>query len=195
MNKAMPLNDLRALIESANSFGHRFADNGAELIGHVPHVAPEAWFHLLFPPLVDAQIDALQAALPVAIPEVFQQFLMMTNGCHLFSDSISIDGLRQDYSRTGDTVWQPYNIITPNTIERPEDAGANELFIGGYNWDGSRLYIDVDTLKVHRCEADSAKPLNTWGGFWAMLVSEVQRMSLLFDSKGRQIDPDLPTTP
>src|SRR5205823_4209427 len=74
------------------------------LIGHVPHVAPEAWLHAIFPGLTAQQVDQISNYLGVPVPAVFSLFLQRCNGLRLFS-KISIDGLRRNYSRTGDDIW------------------------------------------------------------------------------------------
>lgn len=43
-------------IESYEPLGARVLDDGARLIGHVPHVAPEAWFHQIYAPISETQI-------------------------------------------------------------------------------------------------------------------------------------------
>jgi len=183
------------IINEAKTFGARTLDDGTQLIGHVPHVAPEAWLHKVFPALDQSSITQLEThVLPHKIPATYRNFLTTcSNGLGLFSGSLALYGLRRNYVRTGDAVWQPYAIETPNTYERPRDASHSLFFIGGYDWDGSRLYLENE--KTFRCARHSSKPLNEWSDFWEMLTSEVRRLSRLFDQQGRQKDPSVPTTP
>ena len=51
---------------------------------------------------------------------------------------------------------QPFSIITANIRERPRNAADDHFFIGGYDWDGSYLYIDKRTSTVHYCDRDDA---------------------------------------
>ena len=190
------MNEIYTEIEKAKSFGYREASNGAKLYGHTPHIAPEAWLHILYKPLIEEEINKLEEETKVRIPSIYRTFLRWSNGLNLFSGSLSFYGLRVLNYREGDKAIQPFNIVTPNTLERPKDAKSTYLFIGGYNWDGSKLYLDNETLKVYRCDRYSAEDIkNEWRNFEETLKSEVSRLSALFDEKGKEIDEDIPTTP
>jgi hypothetical protein len=183
-------------LEKWARLGSRTLKNGTRLIGHVPHVAPEAWLHQVFPPIKEEDLKRLERELPVPLPTDLRDFLLVNNGLNIFSTTLSIDGARPRVNiRKGDAAWQPFNILTPNTFERPQDAEPSFLFVGGYRWDGSKVYIDVTNNKVFRCSVDSARPLNKWGTFPEMLVAECDRIASLFDETGRKKDPDKPTTP
>lgn len=185
MKQAAELSDVHAVIEPARALGSRKLDDGTELIGHVPHVAPEAWLHMLFPPLPPQGIERIEAELGRPLGPAFSSMLALHNGLSLFSDSLSIYGHRATVSRTGDAAWQPFSIRTPNTLERPKDADPSHLFVGSYGSDGSQLYIDVRDSRVYRCSRRSAAPLNRWDDFFGMLNSEARRLATLFDGQGR----------
>lgn len=182
-------------IATYEMIGVRVLQDGAKLTGHVPHVAPLAWFHQVFPPLTLGEIQRIEANIEIAIPDVFSAFLQKANGLYIFSGDLYIRGLRRNYSRSIEAVWQPFSILTPNVDERPRNAKKTHLFIGGYEPDGSQLYIDVSDQSVYRCTQRSVKPLYKWPSFEVMLESEVQRLTTLFDHQGRLLNPKLPTTP
>jgi len=186
------------VIEKINKFGQfgiKELSNGTFLVGKAPHVAPSAWLHAVFAPLSDNQIEELQDKLGILLPDDFRYFLKRANGISIFSTSLSIYGHRDNYERNLGSVWQPFDIITPNKYERPKDATKDFFFIGGYDWDGSMLYIDLRTSKVYRCSNETSTPLNEWENLGKMLVEEVDRLIELFDSKGIEIDGNKPTTP
>jgi hypothetical protein len=116
------------------------------------------------------------------------------NGLSLFSDSLSLDGYRKHYNRKS-LEFLPFDLITPNVYERPEDATEDQFFIGGYNWDGSLIYMDKRTFQIYRCNRESVEPLNTWKNLDAFLLKEVKRLSTLFDEKGMEKDGNTPTIP
>ncbi|PHV12233.1 SMI1/KNR4 family protein [Chitinimonas sp. BJB300] len=191
-----PFIELMDIIEKAKAFGYDNLSNGVRLYGHVPHVAAEAWLHTVYAPLGDAQISELESVTGKNFPDIFKQFLSMTNGLNLFSGSLSIDGLRQNNERFGDASRQPFSIETPNVYEKPVGTPDTHLSIGGYKYDGSRLVIDTETLKVFRFPQTEAQPvLNEWPSFWDMLLSEAKRLSLQFDNEGKRINPKEPTIP
>lgn len=183
------------IVWRARSMGERTLQNGTQLVGHVPHIAPDAWLHLIFAGLDKAGIDQVEHQLGIQLPADFDWFLRRANGISLFSGSLSVYGLRESYARSGDAVWQPFAIDVPNTLERPRDAKDSALFVGGYRSDGSRVYIDTDSSRVYRCSRDTVKPLNEWPSFLEMLASEAKRLSQLFDDNGRKLDPRASTAP
>jgi hypothetical protein len=182
------------ILERASSLGMRQLDDGTRLIGKVTHVAPEAWFHLIFSPLTEKDVKTLEQILRRQLPKCFREFLMdFANGLNIFSGSLSLDGLRKNYVRGGEQIWQPFALETPNLYERPKDAGLHHFFIGGYEEDGSLLCLDNES--VFRCSRKSVKPLNEWTSLSEMLGNEIKRLSALFDEFGRKKDPERPTTP
>ena len=173
----------------------RTLPNGTRLIGHTPHVAPEAFFHVIFPPLTHKEIDELESSLGRLLPIQLIELYQTTNGLSLFSYSLHIDGLRCNYIRSGDEAWQPFSIMTANLTERPRDAEPTQVFFGGYKSDGSALMMQPPEDEVFRCERRSSKVLNRWSSFDNFLVSEVRRLEKLFDDSGHSRNPKLPTTP
>ena len=185
---------VREIALRAAAAGHEVLPDGTELVGRVPHVAPQAWLHILFPPLGERELGMLEERLRRAVPADYARWLGFSNGLYLFSGSLSLDGLRTDYSREVG-VWQPFALETPNVDERPADAGDEVFFVGGYGEDGSLLYLDERSGTAHRCSRDSVEPLNSWADFRTMLLDEAERLARLFDERGRRVDPTARTTP
>ena len=183
------------ILKSYESLGVRVLDDGTRLIGHVPHIAPEAWLHDIYPPLKNDEIRQIESDIEMSIPAVFSSFLSRSNGLYTFSGCMDICGLRKSFSREGNAAWQPFSIRTPNVDERPRNARPTHFFVGGYGSDGSYLYIDLGSLRVYRCASRSVRPLHEWPTFEVMLESEVRRLSTLFDRQGRLLNPSLRTTP
>lgn len=183
------------ILRSYETVGVRILENGTRLIGHVPHVAPEAWLHGLFPPLSATDIVRMESELGIQIPRMLSEYYARSNGMYAFSHHLYIRGIRRSFSRVGDDAWQPFSIRTPNVDERLRNAKPTSLFIGGYQPDGSKLFIDVADARVYRCGKLSAKPLNEWPSFDVMLESEVRRLATLFDLQGKILNPSKPTTP
>ncbi len=180
-------------MERAGNLGYRTLPDGTQLFGRVPHVAPQAWLHALFPPISDREIDQIEGEMGAYVPDVFRDFLNLANGFRIFSGSLSIYGQRSNYERTIDSVWQPFCIVTPNTIERLPDAADWHFFIGGYSCDnGYHLYMDRRDGKVYLCSRKSVKPLHRWNSFPELVVEESSRLARLFDESGREIDPNQP---
>jgi hypothetical protein len=177
-----------------NKGGERILDNGTILICQVPHIAPKAWLHIIYPPILLKQIAEIEVELSISLPEDLKEFLLTTNGINIFSDSLSIYGKRTSYVRQGDEAIQPYDLATHHSEEKsyiPE----NFLVIGSYSWDGSKIIFNLDTNQIHRCQEGSSVVMQSWDNLKTFLVNEIIRLSILFDDNGIEHDDDVPTTP
>jgi hypothetical protein len=175
--------------------GRRTLRDGTELIGHVPHVAPEAWFHEIYAGLGSEDILEIERLVLMPLSPAIKSFFSCANGLNLYSDALAIHGLRRTYERTGDAARQPYHIETANVDERPRSAPKSALFLGSYSWDGSGVYVDSATQRVFRCHRRDCKAFNEWSSFIDFLEAEVNRLGALFDIMGRKRNPSLPTVP
>jgi hypothetical protein len=189
--------EINTLIFQFENLGIANSSDGAIMIGKAPHVGSEAWLNIIYPKLNDDEIILLEKELKTTIPEEYKLFLMnYSNGANILSSTLSLDGLRRRLNRDPkENSRQPFSILTPNIYERPDNAKESYFFIGGYQWDGSLLYIDKETNSVHCCEPDNATSKKQWASFEEMLLSELERLYQFFDKNGVEIDEDLSTLP
>jgi hypothetical protein len=173
-----------AITDQAKAFGHRVLPNGTELVGHVPHVAPQAWLHQVFAPLAEAELLAWEQALGGSFPPALRAFYRHHNGLNLFSRELSLHGRRHSYERTGDAVWQPFDLEYQNRYRRGGPV-PGRLFLDG-NEDVLWLSLDLHTQAVQRTTADGTV-IQEWPGFAEMLVAEVRRLAEHFDGQGRRV--------
>ncbi len=188
---------VRETIETLKVFsylGENILEDGSILIGRAPHIAPLAWLHSIYSPLTENEIWEIEKKIG-DMPNAYKEFLLIANGLGVFNTTLSLYGLRRNYKRQVPDVWQPFDIVIPNTLEKPANANENVFIIGGYDWDGSYLYIDKLSGRVHICDRDNANSLYEWGDFENMLSSEIKRLSSLFDKDGKEFDPDECTLP
>ncbi len=191
-------------IEQAIAVLHRWKEisilgNGTLLICHVPHVAPEAWLHILYKGLGANEMAEYETRFPVKFPNAYREFLRMANGVNIFSDSTAVWGYRESYIRKGETAYQPYDLLLLNQ-ERPRGCPDSWLFFGSYSWGrGSDVHFDtslgVDNSEVFRIARDSTTILNKWSSFNDWFVTEVERLANLFDENGKKKNPQEPTIP
>lgn len=182
------LNKLRKYNNGVKEIG-----NGATLICHVPHVAPQAWLHTIYAGLSEKNIDAFEESLKKTLPREYIGLLKYTNGINIFSDSISIWGMRTSNVRRGDEAIQPYDLLSLNQ-ERIGEIPDNWLIFGSYSRDGSIMIFDLSKSdsKVFRCQCDSIKILQEWPNLMTWLDTEIERLSLSFDKNGVQYNEDTP---
>lgn len=181
--------------EKAAAFGSATSENGAHMYGHVPHVAPQAWYHIIFPALDPEALEEIDKKLGRRVPDPYRDLLRRTNGLDLFSGALSLDGLRKDYSRKVSVV-EPYDLEDPNLYERPRAADPSWFIFAFYKADASTVYMDPVDGRIYRANRDMTQPrLNDWPSLDAFLRDEVRRVERHFDDRGRRLDPSRPTTP
>jgi len=187
--------ELLNLIDKYKRLGIHELSNGTKLIGHVPHIGPDAYLHIIFPGLSGDEITKIEEEIQRPLPTPLKEFLVYSNGIDLFSGAFSISGYRNNYVRTGDESIQPFSITTPNVEERLNDAPHEAVFFGFYDWDGSSTWMVPSDQKVYRCSIESAEPISDWKDLGSMLISETKRLSTLFDEKGRLLNENISTAP
>ena len=169
---------------------------GAFLIGHAPHIASEAWLNSAYPCLSERDTLELEALLGTTIPPEYRHFLQnISNGMNVLVDEFCLFGKRKNYIRNSmDATRQPFS-LSDAIEEKPRNATTDMFFIGGYSWDGSKLYIDKRDDRVYYCQRYDSTPLKSWDSLSKMLISEIERLYGLFDINGRPIDENEPTIP
>ena len=171
-------------------------ENGTLLIGKAPHIAPKAWLHSIYPGLKEKQIELLKTQLGRDIPNDYLEFLKISNGIKLFTTTFCLDGFRSNYQRTIEDSRQPFDILIKNVMERSLHIRSSLFCIGGYDWDGSSLYIDERTNRVVLLDGDDeGHTIYEWDNFEVMFESEVSRLITLFDKNGVVLDEDSSTLP
>ena len=143
------LDRVHQLMESYDYLGRRVLPDGTRLIGHVPHVAPEAYLHVIFPRLSTEQVAEIGNRTGIPVPVVLASFLERVNGLRLFS-KLFIDGLRRSYSRSGDDAWQPFAMETPNVDERPRDVGRKHAHLALREVEDARCAMDENEGECER---------------------------------------------
>lgn len=180
------LTTLHDIANQARVLGERKLDNGTELIGHAPHVAPEAWLHLLFAPLGDAEIEDLEQSLLFPLPADYAEFLKIHNGISLFLGDVWLGGRRTSYARTGDAARQPFSLVSTNQ-EHGITAESQEMIIGGEQRIGATFRLGFDDGKVRKYKPRGRKPICVWESLEDMLASEAVRLATCFDASGRRL--------
>lgn len=169
---------------------------GALLIGQTPHKGRDTWHHELFSPLTKNQINSLETQCKTTFHGDLRNFFSTTNGIRLFSDEIAIYGLRGNFKRKGDAIWQPYSIVEPNSIERPAGMPKEDTIIGSYSYDGSLLWMGAKLGNISLRSRENSKALIAeWKDLSTFLVAEYKRLKKYFGDSLELIDEDISTLP
>src|SRR4051794_12669647 len=112
--------------------GHNVIDDGTELIGRIPHVAPFAWLHYLFAPVGNIDIEFYCERILNFKYYNYKNFLLIFNGVNLFSKNLYLLERRTSYRRDG-SIHQPWELSDTNLVPTEEGAPPYTLIIGGSN--------------------------------------------------------------
>lgn len=191
----MYLEIINNLLKKFEPLGVEKTLSGAKLIGKAEFIAPNAWLHKIYRPLTENEIQEVENILGTNIPLSYKQLLKESNGCKFFNTTLSLDGFRRNYKRDEENIWQPFDLCITNVDERLFGASENIFFIGGYDWDGSLIYIDKISDQVKRCSVDNITPINIWQNLEIFLKEEIIRLESMFSLNGKQLNENTSTTP
>lgn len=169
----------------------------ATLIGRAPHIGSEAWLNSMYDALTECDVMAMEKSMGRKIPTQYRDFLLnCSNGLNIMNTTLCLFGCRKMIGRDILASRQPFDLLTLNKYksERPRNATSNLFFFGGYDWDGSQVYL-TDDGKVHFCTRENCASLKEWNSIDDFLTSEIHRIYTMFDDKGVEIDESTPTIP
>jgi hypothetical protein len=162
---------------------------------HAPWKGSEAYLNIIFKP-ADKEVLADVAA-HIRIPAPWVQFLARNNGAILFSSYLYVMGVVAKgtlLNRRDNWSLPPINIEQSNVVAKPLDLSLY-LIIASYGFDGSLACIDRNDLGVYVFHRREGKPYASWKSAEQWISSEVQRLSGLFDSKGKLLVDSSQTLP
>ena len=179
------------LLSKYSHLGKKYIEEtGATIIGHAPHIAPEAYLNMAFEPLSKEDILHLESRLHQIIPDPYKDFLMkVSNGatvcCELF-----LYGYRRysDKDKGIIYVFEPYDLEDINCRDWVTKPSPNMFFFGSYDWNGDELYMDRESLEIVLCSTPDLTPLYKWKSFDDFLQEEVNRLYTMFDENGVQLN-------
>jgi SMI1/KNR4 family protein SUKH-1 len=147
-------------------------------------VGEEAYLHVIFPPVDENLIAQAEQRLRRAVPRSLRDVWSDCNGLSVFGGALDLFGCRANWKRSGDSVWQPYDIEDPNTLERPKRLLESFFVVGGIGGDGDLLCIDTGSDGVIRCAQDGKATDHEWPSLPAALAAEFARLEALFEKEG-----------
>ena len=188
--------EIMKYIQTFGKYGCKEYENGTKLYGHAPFIAPKAYNFRVFSALSEQEIIKLEQDMHREIPIAYRSFLMKNaNGMNLFNTTLSFYGMRKSYCRSSEAIPEPFSLSELNRFERPKNAKESHFFIGGYDNDLSKLYINTEDGTVHFCKRWDATSLLSWNSFEEMILSETRRLLSLHNDRGEILVPHEKTLP
>lgn len=191
------LEQLIACIDEWQRLGVKSDASGSRLIAHTPRDYPDAYLHAVF----SARSQADWNKYGISLPEELQQLYAECNGLMLFGTALSVFGVRSHHKRSADAAFQPFDLVDHDrelraVTHRLSDSQQDDrVFFGGYDWDGSNVYIVPNDGRVFWCRDGSAQSELTWPSIAVFLQAEYDRILGLFDDVGYPKDDNVSTAP
>jgi hypothetical protein len=162
---------------------------------HMPWKAPQAYLHVFFRGVSGETLNNFMLNEGMLLPPHVHDYLMQFNGGSFFQGSLSLFGITNGTVSRDPMRRQPFDIRLYNKQSRPSNAKPDEFYIGGYDWDGSLIFVRENDSKVYRRDRKSGEIKNTWISFDQFLEQELMRIRQLVNRDGTWIDPNAPTCP
>ena len=175
---------LKAAVE-AQGWRKERESSAASFYNLAPWIAPQAYVHIVFKPADKAALNEVGSL--IRLPQSWRDTLAEQNGAILFSDAISIYGVRTPGAlsdRRDVFEMPPFSIVDENR-NWPVRPIEQYLAIGGYSYDGTRAVLDRDSGSVLAIPRKSDKPICRWLDPDAWISEELKRLSMLFDREGK----------
>jgi hypothetical protein len=190
--------DIRRLLPDFSTENNHESPAGFFLCA-TPWVAPLAYLHIVFRPITDTLLKSWTAQLGLPLP--LNLFFRQQNGAILFSGALTFYGLHapaQLLSREDPFAQLPFDIQNEGQNWPPVDT-KQFLVIGGYGFNGSTVCIDKSNLRVVMFKRESTslekKPSYGWETLEECVVSEISRLSTMFDKSGKRLVDERLTVP
>jgi len=168
--------------------GSRLLNDGTWLVRKNPErddgLFTDSYLHELYAGLGEADVCELERLIAGTLPSALASFYREANGLSLFAKSLSIRGLRKNYSRTSENRL-PVSLEYGNVIERPKNDERSQVRFGWYPIGKAELVIYRDQPdKVFAVPRYSAGPvLFEWVSFEEFLLTEVDRLIGLYQER------------
>lgn len=169
-----------ALQEHVSKFiqdGSRITPEGAIEIGHDPATAPEAYLFRLYPPADLAWIEHYAERVGQPIPDWYQEFLSVTNGCYAYGTALYglPPSMQTETPRLNRLCVQPLDIEAANRfwiLEWPSELG--EFYCGGREYSGTENSAYLGSDWGIRAVLQDGTVVGTWVDLPSLLADELE---------------------
>lgn len=172
--------------DSIKKHGYKKLKSGTELFVIKDPEKPDKWFHALYGPLSDEEIQEFELSTNSTFPLIYKEFLKEYNGIQIFENNIMIYGrniLRKGMTRE-EQIFQPLDL----KLEQKYLKGLPEEFF--YFGQSNEKFIYVISRKnEHILEIDLKKNQFTkqWNSMLEWLKQKIKEFAEYEDLEQREI--------
>lgn len=162
---------------------------GARLVCRLPRIHQNAWLHRVMPPCSEDGIATLAPSTGTQPPRDLVAFLRCANGLSLFNRSLSVFGVRGDFSRSLETaLLLPYD-LADHHVAWSRHFGRDDFLVGACGPDVDPCVWRASDGRVDRITQQSGDVQESWPSLHEWLTTEAERYALCHDGDGRLLDP------
>jgi hypothetical protein len=175
---------------------HRPPDDetpAARMYIHLPWIGSAAYLHTIFKPAANVEIE--RASQELLIPVVWQRFLRVQNGAHLYHSLHILGAVDPGRLISRDLRNQVSFGIQKQNNEAKLTANDEWLQIGTYAYSGSAVLMSRIDGKISVTDPPRSRTLARWPEAYDWLTSELTRLSVLFSPEGRLLIDERFTEP
>ncbi len=156
--------------------------DGSMLICRIPNAAPLNYLHCIYSPLNTLEIEKIETLLKVSLPNDFADFLLSCNGLDIFSNNISIFGLKKNKEKFHfNYLSDPFDIINENLSLNFID----EYYVFASYKEGYDLCFKPNTNdRVYLRKRNSVSVIKEYASFYGWLNHTIDVLSQYFNEEG-----------
>jgi hypothetical protein len=187
MNEKLFKEKVLAPLEEWAHLGEKSNESGTRLIGHVPHVAPQAYINIVYPPLSEENFEEFEKRFAKPIPMQYRSFLGSANGLNIFSDAFRVMGY-VPLKRSGTSVHtHPSNFMMSNVSARMKGLDPEDIIVGWYKSDGSYVLLNEAGKAIRFDAKGDGTMIKEWPDFDTWVTSEVAFLNQEYKSGNIEI--------
>lgn len=159
--------------------------SGARLVCPLPWIHQNAWLHRVMPPCSEDGIATLAPSTITQPPEELAEFLRCANGLSLFNGSLTVYGVRGDFSRNMETALVlPYD-LADHHIAWSRHFSRDDFLIGTIGPDADPCVWRAADGRIDRITQQDGNVLEFWPSFHDWLMTEAERYAACHGGDGR----------
>lgn len=168
--------------------------NGARLVCNLTWIHHNSWLHRVMPPCSEDAVASLAPKTGRQPPRELVDFLRHANGVSLFNGSLSIFGVRGDFSRNPETAQLlPYDLANHHW-GWSRHFNRDDFLVGSCGPDVNPCVWRAFDASIDRIDQTSGDVLESWPSFQDWLIGEAEWFSSCHHADGHLVEA-LPIPP
>lgn len=180
MDKVFYQQKILSLLNHSSNGSDMLTVSGTRAIGHLPCIAPQAYMHVIYPPLEEREIIELQNRIqPLNVHESLLDLFRCSNGMHIFfRKGFRVFGFAPVGSGSiEDHFKYPSDIFSINGSVRVKGSIPTEITIGWYLEDSSYVNLGGNGSVLRFKPANPKQVIQYWPDIKTWLSTEIERLN------------------